>query len=41
MNLFEQSLQKIRGLAPFEQSNVMAKYSNTCARYARTTIPVR
>ena len=30
MNLFEQSLQKIRGLAPFEQSNVMAKYSNTC-----------
>ncbi|RPI39824.1 MAG: DUF2769 domain-containing protein [Methanoregulaceae archaeon] len=30
MNLFEQSLQKIRGLAPFERSNVMAKYSNTC-----------
>jgi hypothetical protein len=30
MNLFEQSLQKIRSLSLFEHSQVMANYSNAC-----------
>ena len=30
MNTFEKKLWEIRALPPFEQAQVMAKYSNTC-----------